>query len=70
MVKISTGEAEALSETIRGMDHVTAANVVAGDFDIIAEADADEMYDLINSVAARIRGLEEIEDTKTYICLE
>lgn len=70
MVKAITGETEALSRTIREMNHVTAASVVAGDFDLIVEAESEEVYDIINDVAARIRGLEAIEDTKTYVCLE
>ncbi len=70
MVKSTTGRAEALSKTLGNLDHVTAVNVVAGDFDIIVETEADEVYDIINSVAARIRDLDEIKDTKTYICLE
>ena len=70
MVKARTGQAEELSETLGEIEHVTEVNVVAGDFDIIVETEAEEVYDIINSVAARIRDLEEIEDTKTYICLE
>ena len=70
MVKADTGHAEALLETIRGLDNVTEANVVAGDFDIIVEAQAEEVYDVINAVATRIRSFDEVNDTKTYVCLE
>lgn len=70
MVKASTGEAQALSEKIGELDHVTGVNVIAGDFDLIIEAEADEMYEIINSVATKIRGFDDIEDTKTYVCLE
>ena len=70
MVKADTGHAEALLETIRGLDHVAEANVVAGDFDIIVEAEAEEVYDVINAVATRIRSFDEVNDTKTYVCLE
>ncbi len=47
-----------------------AANVVAGDFDVIVEAESTEVYDIINSVATRVRGFDDVEDTKTYMCLE
>ncbi len=70
MVKASTGGAEALSERIGALEHVTDVKVVAGDFDLIIETEADEMYEIINSVATKIRGFDEIEDTKTYVCLE
>jgi DNA-binding Lrp family transcriptional regulator len=70
MVKAGTGHAEALADRLGELDHVTVANVVAGNFDVIVEADAEEVYDIIHSVATRIRGLDDVEDTKTYICLE
>jgi DNA-binding Lrp family transcriptional regulator len=70
MVQAETGAAETLAETLGDIDNVVTANVVAGDFDVIVESEADEVYDVINSVATRIRGFENVEDTKTYICLE
>ena len=70
MVKAGTGHAEALLETIREFDHVVDSNIVAGNFDVIVEAEADEVYEVINSVATEIRSLEDVNDTKTYVCLE
>jgi len=70
MVKAGTGQAQALLETIRGLDHVADAHVVAGEYDVIVEAEADEVYDVINSVATEIRSLDDVTDTKTYVCLE
>jgi DNA-binding Lrp family transcriptional regulator len=70
MVKAATGETAALSETLDDIDHVTEANVVAGDFDVIVEAEAEEVYEIIDAVSARIRDIESIVDTKTYVCLE
>ncbi|WP_254840664.1 Lrp/AsnC family transcriptional regulator [Natronomonas marina] len=70
MVKAGTGQAEALLETVRGFDHVADANIVAGDYDLIVEAEAEEVYDVINSVATEIRSLDDVVDTKTYVCLE
>lgn len=70
MVQAGTGHAEALTGRLRGIDPVEDANVVAGDYDVIVEAEAEEMYDVINSVATRVRSFEDVEDTKTYVCLE
>lgn len=70
MVQAAAGDAEALGNQLSGFDHVTVANVVAGEFDVIVEAESTEVYDIIHSVASRIRGLGEVEDTKTYVCLE
>ena len=70
MVRADTGHAEELLERIRGLEQVVEANVVAGDFDIIVEAADEEVYDVINAVATRIRSFDEVNDTKTYVCLE
>ena len=70
MVKAGTGQAETLLTRIRELDHVADSNIVAGDFYVIVEAGAEEVYDIINSVATEIRSFDEVSDTKTYICLE
>jgi DNA-binding Lrp family transcriptional regulator len=70
MVKADSGHAESLLGTVRGLDHVAEANIVAGDFDIIVEAEAEEVYNVINSVATKVRSLDAVDDTKTYVCLE
>ena len=70
MVKVDSGHAEELRRGIADLERVVDAHVVAGEFDIIAEAVADEVYDVINSAATEIRGMGGVSDTKTYICLE
>jgi DNA-binding Lrp family transcriptional regulator len=70
MVKAGTGHAEELVETVTALDTVSEAHVVAGEWDIIVEAVADEVYDIMHSAATDIRGLSDVSDTKTYICLE
>ena len=69
MVKAGTGQAETLLTRIRELDHVADANIVAGDVDIIVEAKAEEVYDVINSAATEIRSFGDVNDTKTYVCL-
>lgn len=70
MVKATTGHADALAERLEGLDHVSVANIVAGEWDVIVEAEAPEVHDVIQSVATRVRGFEDVDDTKTYVCLE
>lgn len=70
MVKADTGHAEMLLDTIEDLEHVADSNIIAGDFDVIVEAEADEVYQVINAVATEIRSLEAVNDTKTYVCLE
>lgn len=70
MVKAGPGHAEELAENIRDITQVREAHVVAGEFDVIVEAEGEEVYDVIHKVSTGIRGLEGAVDTKTYVCLE
>lgn len=70
MVKIDTGHAEEVRQDIAGYDGVADVHVVAGEYDLIVEAETSEVYDLMHTVATEVRGLPAVADTKTYICLE
>lgn len=70
MVKTGAGESEATVGPIRDIDGVTEAHVVAGEFDIIAEVEVDEVYDVLHTASSGIQGLDGVLDTKTYIALD
>ena len=70
MVETAVGTSERLLEPIREVTDVTAASIVAGDWDIIVEADGKEVYDVLQVASAAISSLEGVEDTKTYIALD
>ncbi|MWV41302.1 MULTISPECIES: Lrp/AsnC ligand binding domain-containing protein [Natrialba] len=67
MVKTAAGKSEGLLDAIREIEAVSTAHIVAGNYDIIAEVDADEIYDVLQAVSSGIQGLEGVTDTKTYI---
>lgn len=69
MVKTSAGKSERLLEGITDLESVTRAHVVAGNFDIIAEVDAPEVYDVLEAVSAGIQSLDGVTDTKTYVAM-
>ncbi|WP_162224422.1 Lrp/AsnC ligand binding domain-containing protein [Halorussus amylolyticus] len=70
MVKTAAGRSEDLLESVRTLDHISEAHVVAGEFDIIAEADADEVYDVLHASSSDISGMDGVADTKTYMALD
>jgi len=70
MVKTGAGESETMVEVIRDIESVTEAHVVAGEFDIIAEVDAPEIYDVLHTSSSSIQGLDGVVDTKTYFTLD
>ncbi|MBB6644954.1 Lrp/AsnC ligand binding domain-containing protein [Halobellus ruber] len=70
MIKTGPGESEGLLEAIRGLENVVEAHVVAGGYDIIAEADAPEVYEVLSTASTGIQGLESVIDTRTYIAMD
>lgn len=69
MVETAPGESTALLESIRDTEGVREAHIVAGDVDLIAEVEGEEVYDVIQGVATSIRDVEGVIDTRTYISL-
>ncbi len=70
MVKTGTGKSETLLSDIRSLESVDDAHIVAGEFDIIVEVDAPEVYDVFRAVSTGIQKMEGVTDTRTYIGLD
>lgn len=70
MVQTSAGVSEDVVETIRELDSVDEAHIVAGEYDLIAEVDAPEIYDILHTASSSIQGIEGVLNTKTYIALD
>lgn len=70
MVKTTAGSSEALISKVRDIADVTEAHIVAGDFDVIAEIETDEVYEVLDTVSSNVRSFEGVSDTKTYVALE
>jgi DNA-binding Lrp family transcriptional regulator len=69
MVKTAAGSSEELVDAIRGIDDVTDAHIVAGNWDIITEVEVDEVYDVLHTVSSELRNFDSVADSKTYISL-
>ena len=69
-VETAVGESEDLLGPITELPHVVEAHVVAGDYDIIAEAEAEEVYDVIHTSSGKIQGLQGVVDSKTYVAMD
>lgn len=70
MIKTAAGKSTDLQAQINGVDGILETHVVAGQYDIIAEAEGEEVYTVIHTVATNLRELDGVVDTRTYICLE
>ncbi|MFB6243756.1 MAG: Lrp/AsnC family transcriptional regulator [Halobaculum sp.] len=69
MVRAGTGVVEQVASAVREVSEVLEAHVVAGDYDVIAEVETDEMYEAMQVVARKIHELDGAEATKTYVSI-
>ena len=70
MVKTGAGASEEVLAEIRDLSEVTEAHIVAGEWDVITEVDADEVYTVLHAASSTIQGLPGVTKTKTYIALD
>lgn len=70
MVKTAAGKSEGLLESIRDLEAVAEAHIVAGNYDIIVEVDAEEVYDVLKTSSSDIQGFDGVTDTKTYVAMD
>lgn len=70
MIKTAAGESAAVREQVLAMEPVLEGHVVAGQYDVIAEVQGGEVYEVIHAVATDLTSLDGVVDTRTYICLE
>ena len=70
MIKTGAGESEGLLADIRALEAVLEAHIVAGAYDVIAEVDAEKVYDVLRTSSTHVQGLPGVTDTKTYISLD
>ncbi len=69
MVKTNAGASEDVVEQVREMDTVQEAHIVAGEYDVIVEVNAPEVYEILHTASSSIQGLDGVVETKTYIAL-
>lgn len=70
LVGAATGQALEAREAIEAIEGVGEAHVVAGDYDVVAEAEGESTADLFRDTIAEIRNVEAVGDTKTYMAID
>jgi DNA-binding Lrp family transcriptional regulator len=70
MIETGAGKSGELLTRIGDVPAVLEAHVVAGEFDVIAEVEADAVYDVLDSVSSTIGAFAGVEETRTYVALE
>lgn len=70
MVLTAAGTTRDLLPQIKEIDGVRRANIVAGEYDIIVDVDAEDSQHLLRLVTDEIQSLEGVGRTRTCIILE
>lgn len=70
MVETGTAKSTDILEEITSLERVLEAHVVAGDYDVIAEIEADEVYQVLETASTSIQGIAGVTDTRTYVSLD
>ena len=67
LIKLVPGlEAEALTQ-IRATQGITGVNLVFGQWDAIATAEAKSLFELAKIVIGEVRGVQGVQDTTTLL---
>ena len=67
LIKLVPGlEADALSQ-IRATQGITEINLVFGQWDAIAVAEAKTLYELTKIIVGEVRGIQGVQDTTTLL---
>ena len=67
MVKAASGDADRIRESIRDLDGVAEAHIVAGDMDFVVTVDVADPTDVKRVAADGIQGITGVEDTQTHL---
>ena len=66
LIQTQTGSAFSVAETVRGVEGVTASDVVTGPYDVIAKIRGATLDDAAKLVVSQIQAIDGI--TRTYTC--
>ncbi|MFB6093877.1 MAG: Lrp/AsnC ligand binding domain-containing protein [Halanaeroarchaeum sp.] len=69
MIRTTAGHSPTVRDFARDLEGVLEAHVVAGDFDVIAEVEAESVHDVQAAAADAIRAHDGATETKTYVAL-
>lgn len=69
MIETGAGQSATVRDTLLGVEGITEAHVVAGEYDLIVEMDVEEIYDVLHTISVDVQDLRGIDETKTYISL-
>ncbi len=67
LIETQVGRARDVLAALRGMDKVSASDIITGVYDLIALAEAEDMVALVDLITAQVQNIEGVERTITCV---
>jgi DNA-binding Lrp family transcriptional regulator len=67
LIETSVGQAREVLASLRAMENVTEADIITGNYDLIALAEAEDMVALVDLVTAQVQNIYGVERTITCV---
>ena len=67
LIETQVGQAREVLNALRAMDSVAEADIITGNYDLIALAEAEDMVALVDLVTAQVQSIGGIERTITCV---
>lgn len=70
MVATGSGMSPEVLASVEEFEYVTEGHIIAGEWDLVVEVDAERVYEVLKLVSSEIGTVDGVESTRTYIVLE
>lgn len=70
LANVMPGKEKTIRDTLRGISGVASADLVTGQFDIIAVMEAKDTNEIFNKILKRLRKVRGLTRTETFIAVE
>lgn len=70
MVVTATGTSPDVLPQVLDLEHVSEAHIVAGDYDLVVELDADTPSQILPVVTRDLQRIDGVGHTRTYVVLD
>ena len=67
LIETKVGEAKAVLRELRAWENVAEADIITGNYDLIALAEADDMVALVDLVTAQVQNISGVERAITCV---
>ena len=67
LIETSVGQAREVLASLRAMENVTEADIITGNYDLIALAEAEDMVALVDLVTAQVQSIYGVVRTITCV---